>query len=265
MEHEVIKIDARGDLRSAVGRAVEGLGGWGRFLARGESVLLKPNFNTADPFPGSSDREFVGAVADLCHEAGAGQVWVGDSCTYFLNTAKVMEKWGVSELLAGRPWLKVIDLDAGEWVEKKLPDGRDLKSVSVPKLLDEADRVFLLPCLKTHKLAQYTGALKLGVGLMKPNERLSLHLRRLQEKIAELNLAYQPDLVLMDARKCFISGGPMTGKVKEPGLVLASTSRTAIDLEGVKIIQGYDGNSLAGIVPEQLPQLKRALELGIDR
>lgn len=264
MDHPVIKVDAASGLREAVIRAVEGLGGWGKFLAKGETVLLKPNFNTADPFPGSSDREFVGVVADLCHEAGA-EVTIGDSCTYFLKTAKVMEKWGIAELRAGRPWLKVVNFDEGKWVEKPLPVGRYLKSVSVPEILEEVDRLFLLPCLKTHKLAQYTGALKIGVGLMKPNERLPLHLRRLQEKIAELNLAFKPDLILMDARKCFISGGPMSGDMREPGLILASTSRTAIDIEGIKLIQGFDGSDLAGIVPEELPQLKRALELDIDR
>jgi len=249
MEHQVIRSESRGDLRQAVSRAVEGLGGWGRFLARGETVLLKPNFNTADPFPGSSDREFVSIVADLCHEAGAGEVLVGDSCTYFLKTAKVMAKWGVVELQAGRPWLKVVNFDEGKWVKKPLAAGRSLGSVSVPELLDKVDRLFLLPCLKTHKLAQYTGALKLGVGLMKPNERLPMHLRQLQEKIAELNLAFRPDLILMDARKCFISGGPMAGELREPGLILASTGRIAIDIEGVKLIQSFEGNSLAGVRP----------------
>lgn len=264
MDQQVTKIKVAGDLRQAVNQAVLDLGGWDGFLRPGETVLLKPNFNTADPYPGSSDREFVAVVADICHEAGA-KVVVGDSCTYFLKTANVMKKWGVADLQYGRPWLKVVDFDEGEWVEKRLPDSGFLKSVSVPEIIDKVDRIFLLPCLKTHKLAQFTGALKLGVGLMKPNERLPMHLRRLQEKIAEINLAFRPDLVLMDARKCFISNGPMTGPVREPGLVLASVSRAAVDIEGVKIIQGYAGSSLAGIIPEELPQIKRALELGIER
>jgi uncharacterized protein (DUF362 family) len=189
---------------------------------------------------------------------------VGDSCTYFLKTASVMKKWGCHELQAGRPWLKLVNFDEGKWVKKPVPGGKFLKSVSVPELLDRIDKLFILPCLKTHKLAQYTGALKLSVGLMKPIERLPMHASHLQEKVAEINAVVKPDLVVMDARKCFITYGPMTGTIREPGLLLASTSRTAIDLEGIKIIQGYEGSDLAGIVPEELPQMKRALELGID-
>jgi len=92
-----------------------------------------------------------------------------------------------------------------------------------------------------------------------------MHASHLQEKIAEINAAYKPDLIVMDARKCFITGGPMTGTLREPGLIMASTDRIAIDLDGVKIIQSYEGNDLVGIKPEDLPQIKRALELGIDR
>jgi uncharacterized protein (DUF362 family) len=69
----------------------------------------------------------------------------------------------------------------------------------------------------------------------------------------------------MDARKCFITGGPMNGELRQPGLVLAGTDRVAMDIEGVRIIQSYEGNDLEGMAPEGLPQIKRAVEIGIDR
>jgi uncharacterized protein (DUF362 family) len=87
---------------------------------------------------------------------------------------------------------------------------------------------------------------------------------KVPEKVAEMNLLYKPDLVIMDARKCFISGGPAKGEVREPGLILASESRVAIDIEEVKIIQGYEGNSLIGQKPEELRQIKYAQELGVE-
>jgi uncharacterized protein (DUF362 family) len=46
-------------------------------------------------------------------------------------------------------------------------------------------------------------------------------------------------------------------------LILASEDRIAIDVEGIKIIQSFKGNSLKGINPWNLPQIKRAVELGI--
>jgi uncharacterized protein (DUF362 family) len=67
----------------------------------------------------------------------------------------------------------------------------------------------------------------------------------------------------MDARKCFISKGPQEGEIKTPNLILASSDRIAIDVEGIKIIQSFKGNSLYKFNPWQIPQIKRAIELNI--
>jgi len=264
MDQTVIRTEAADDIKETVRQTVDGLGGFGRFIGEGERVLVKPNFNTCDPFPASSEFGFVAAVVDLCHESGAGEVILGESSTHFLETRRVMEGWGIDRLTSIRPWLQVVNFDEGRWVRREVPQGRYLKHLSVPEVLDRVDRLLLLPCLKTHKYAAYTGALKLSVGLMKPRQRLALHVRRIQEKIAEMNTVIRSDLVIMDARRCFINEGPSSGEVREPGLVLASRSRTAIDLEGVAIIQGFEGNSLSGREPRELLQLARALELGLD-
>ncbi len=149
------------------------------------------------------------------------------------------------------------------WVTKKIPHGKYLKSACVPELLDQVDKLILLPCLKTHFKAQFTGSLKLSVGFLKPRQRIGLHLRYLQEKVAELNQIIHPDLIIMDTRKCFINKGPAQGETKEPNLILASDDRIAVDVEGIKIIQNFNGNSLAEIDPWKLPQIRRAVELGI--
>lgn len=265
MSNKVIKIEVKENIKEAIKQAVDGLGGFAKFVAPGDKVLLKPNWNTSHEYPGSSDREFVGIFADLCHEAGAIEVTVADASTIFLQTGSVMKKWDAKALLEGRPWLSIVDLSKGKYIKKAVKGGKYLKTVSMPELLEKVDKVFILPCLKTHSMAQYTGALKLAVGLMKRSERWLMHAAHLQEKTAEINAVYKPDLIVMDARKCFITGGPMTGAVREPGLVLVSTDRVAIDLEGIKIIQGFEGNDLTGIKPEELPQIKRAIEMWIDR
>ena len=68
----------------------------------------------------------------------------------------------------------------------------------------------------------------------------------------------------MDARKCFIKNGPSKGEVREPKLILASRNRVFLDVEGIKIIQSFKGNSLKDIDPWQIPQIKRAVEFSID-
>ena len=74
---------------------------------------------------------------------------------------------------------------------------------------------------------------------------------------------FDPDLIIMDARKCFITKGPSKGDVREPNIILASDSRIAIDKEEVDIIRSFSGNDLAKISPDDIVQLKSAQKLGI--
>lgn len=262
---KVVKTKHEGDIKETIRECIGGLGGCGfeMCIDSGDVVLVKPNFNTADDPPARTSIDFLKAVVELAYEAGAKLVMIGESSTMSQNSRKVMERSGVFKLQEMNKPPRIYVFDEGKWVKKNIPNAKYLKSVHVPSLLDKADKLILLPCLKTHSYAQYTGALKLSVGFMKPLERVSLHARHLQEKIAELNLVIKPDLLIMDGRKCFINGGPSEGEVKEPGLVLASTDRVAIDIEGIKIIQGYKGNSLSDIDALEMPQIKLSKELGI--
>jgi uncharacterized protein (DUF362 family) len=260
---KVSKIKFEGNLREVILKAVNLIGGLEKFIKRGEVVLIKPNFNTADPFPASTDFEFLKEVVKLIYEREPKLVMVGDSSTMTLNTKKVMEKLGIFKLLDLETPPRIYVFEEWQWKKKEIPQGKHLKSVSITEILERADKIVLLPCLKTHKYAQFTGALKLAVGFMKPMERVKLHMLHLQEKIAELNTLFRPDLIIMDARKCFINGGPAEGEIREPNLILASDDRIAIDVEGIKIIQSFKGNSLKDINPWNLPHIKRAVELGI--
>jgi uncharacterized protein (DUF362 family) len=262
---KVSKIKVKDDLRNSILEAVDRIGGFKKFINPGETILLKPNFNTADSFPASTDLEFLKTVVELIYEYDPKIIMIGDSSTMSINTRETMEKIGVFELERMEKPPRIYVFEERKWIKKKIPGAKYLKNVSVTNFLDRADKIILLPCLKTHFLAQYTGALKLSVGFMKPYQRVPLHARHLQDKIAELNKIVPADLVIMDARKCFINKGPAKGKIKEPNLILASDDRVAIDVEGIKIIQSYRGNSLKGINPLEVLQIKRALELGIGK
>jgi uncharacterized protein (DUF362 family) len=262
---KVIKKEVKNDLKETIFSAMQELGGFKKFIKKGETVLIKPNFNTADPFPASTDYEFLKSVVELIYEeCDPKVVMIGESSTMSLNTRKIIEKLKIFELENSEKPARIYVFEERKWIKKEIPSGKFLKKVEVTELLDRADRLIFLPCLKTHSYAQYTGALKLSVGFMRPYQRIGLHLAHLQEKIAELNQIIKPDIVIMDARKCFINKGPAKGEIKEPNLILASKSRVAIDIEGVKIIQSFRGNSLKNINPYDLPQIKRALELKID-
>jgi len=262
--------EVEADLKGTVAKLIVELGGMERFVSAGETVLLKPNYNTADDPPASTAFDFLQAVVELCLEAGAAKVIVGESSKISIRdhtifTQQTLCKTCAYDIEKLSDMVQIFIFDEHRWITRQIPNGKYLKKVSVPQILDEVDRIILLPCCKTHYIAQFTGALKIAVGFMKPSERIKLHIGdQVPEKVVEMNTVYKPDLVLMDARKCFITGGPARGEMREPGLVLASESRVAIDIEEVKIIQGYMGNTLAEMGPEEVRQIKYALELGIE-
>jgi uncharacterized protein (DUF362 family) len=247
------------DLKQSLVDTVGFIGGLERLSLRGETVLLKPNYNTADPPPASSDPFFVRAAIELLYDYGAAKVIVGESSMFAISTRQVLAKTG---LLAAARQAGAEVLVFDRWETRRV-DGRYLKDVSFAKAALDASRIVYSACLKTHRLGQFTGSLKLAVGFMRPRERLLLHARNLVGKIAELNTLVRPDLVLLDGRTAFITGGPAAGERREPGLILASGDRVAVDVEAVRLIQGFPGNSLAGKDPWQLGQIRRAVELGL--
>ena len=113
-------------------------------------------------------------------------------------------------------------------------------------------------------MAGYSGALKLAFGFVHPGERRSFHAGHLQNKLTEVSLCWQPDLIIMDGRKAFVTGGPAKGKVVEPGYILASADPVAIDVEGIKILNTYKENNNLPDNPWRHSQVMAALKLGLS-
>ncbi|MDH4291255.1 MAG: DUF362 domain-containing protein, partial [Dehalococcoidia bacterium] len=59
---------------------------------RGESVVLKPNFNTADPAPGSTHNDTLESLVLALQQMGVKQVTLAERCGPENSTRKIMEK-----------------------------------------------------------------------------------------------------------------------------------------------------------------------------
>jgi uncharacterized protein (DUF362 family) len=259
----VAKVMAGGDIRASIDRAMALLGSLEQAIGKGDKVLVKPNFNSHDPYPGSTDLAFLRAVVELLLEAGA-KVTIGESSGgIWRPTRKVFRKVGMFELARDLGVeLSAFDDKPDEWVRIKV-DGDYLSSVSMPRSAYEADKIVYLPCMKTHSVARFSGALKLAIGFMHPGERRALHARHLEQKVAEISLCWQPNLIIMDGRKAFVSGGPAKGQLAEPGVLLASGDLVAIDVEAIKVLLTYEANNKLVADPWQLPQVITALKHGL--
>jgi len=256
---KVTSADGQG-LKGNILKAVDLIGGFSKVVEKDAEILLKPNFNTGDAPPSSSDPDFVKAVIKLLYEHGASKVILGESSMFSLSTRKVLEDTGMLRK-AEEAGAEVAPFDEGKGV-KVSTGGKYLRTVSLPERALAAKKLVYVCCMKTHRFAKFTLSLKLAVGFMKPSERMMLHARNLEEKIADLNLVVHPDLVIMDGRKCFINGGPACGELRNPNVVLASGDRIATDVEALKVIKSFEGSSLTDD-PWSYTQIRRAVELGI--
>jgi uncharacterized protein (DUF362 family) len=267
----VSKVVVGGNLKESIKLAVSLVGGIQKLVKKGDTILLKPNYNTSDPFPGSSDPLFIKAIIEMLYEAGASKVILGER-TAFLHSHRVLQRAGIIKIaeeaggevrVFGKDGLYTA-FDWRGWKRVKVLNGQFLHKVSLAKEALDIEKIVYAPLIKTHHAADFTGAIKLSMGFVKPFfDQLTFHRRHLCEKLAELSLVVKPDLVIMDARKVFINGGPAKGELREPEVILASGNQVAIDVEGVKILQGYSGNKLEGKNAWDLVQIKHAVELGL--
>jgi uncharacterized protein (DUF362 family) len=256
----VSKVHCDGDLRQNITQAVAAIGGFERLVEPGDKILVKANFNSSGPPPAASDPHFVKAVIELLYEHGAGKVVLGESSMISLSTRDTLRQTGMLQA-AEEAGVEVRIFDEGQWVPVET-GGRYLRKVALAKAGLEAENIVYVCCLKTHRYADFTMSLKLTMGFVRRRDRVPMHLWRLSEKLADLNLAIAPGLIIMDGRRCFISGGPGKGELREPNLILASGDRIAIDVEALKVIQSYPGHSLKKS-PWELTMIRRAVELGL--
>ncbi len=256
----VSKVVSTGNLERDISKSVELIGGFDKAIRKGDTVLLKPNYNSADPPPASTQPHFLNTCVNLLFEHGAGRVIVGESSMQTTSTRRIMSEAGTLDILKGSK-AEVVFFDEGKWSKIDF-DGKYLKSVSLAQAALNVDKLVYTCCMKTHFRADFSLSLKLAFGFTKGSERMGFHLSHLKEKLVDLNMIVHPNLIIMDGRKCFITGGPFSGDVREPNLILASGDRVAMDVESIKIIEQYEGSKLKDN-PWNYPQIRHAVELSL--
>jgi uncharacterized protein (DUF362 family) len=162
--------EIKGDIR----RAVDLLGGLEKSIKSQDRVLLKPNFNSDDPPPGSTAMDFLVGVIDLLREHGCTKITVGEgSGRPWVPTAKVFRNAGLSAKMAEIK-VSLLDFDQSQFVDVPI-GGEFLDLIAYPRDLENFDKIIYLPTMKTHYLAGFSMSLKLTVGLTHLADRTLLH------------------------------------------------------------------------------------------
>lgn len=263
----LIKTDSH---RDGVLRAVRLLP---QVAVRGRTVVIKPNLNSSDPFPGSTHEETLRTLVELCRTGGAGDITIADR-SGMGDTAQVMRDKGL-DVMARSLEVQLVPLDRlppSAWVQRTLPGAHWRRGVLFPILFERADIIIQTCCLKTHRFGgHFTLSLKNSVGMVARrgpdgyDYMHELHASPLQRTlIAEINVLYRPAFVVVDGIEAFVDGGPEAGRLARPGVVLAGTDRVALDAVGVAVLRmhGVTGPTAQGPIFGQ-EQIHRAVELGL--
>ena len=240
----------------------------------GKDLFVKPNFNSADPTPGSTSTETLAALVKKLKAMGAGPLTIGDR-SGMGNTREVMDQKHTFTLGKELDARVVVfdDLKADDWELIKQSGSHWQQGFAVPKVVRQAGGVVQTCCLKTHRFGgHFTLSLKNSVGLAAkyvPGNRYNfmreLHSSPDQRRmIAEVNTVYRPDLIVLDGVQAFVNGGPDQGKLVNSSVVLAGTDRIAIDAVGVALLRYYGTTEEVsrGTIFEQ-EQIARAVQLGL--
>ena len=259
------------DRTAGVHQAIDLLG---ENTVQGKDIFLKPNYNSADPTPGSTHIDVLRALVLKLRQLGAGRITLGER-SGMGNTRKVLQQRGVLDLAQELDFDTVVfdELAEEDWVRCDSPGSHWKQGFYLPRLVLESPALVQTCCLKTHRYGgHFTLSLKNSVGLAarrltakSHNFMDELHNSPNQRRmIAEINYAYKPALVILDGLVAFVDEGPMTGPRKDAGVFVAGTDRVAVDAVGLAVLKDLGSNDAVmkpAIFAQE--QIARAVELGI--
>jgi uncharacterized protein (DUF362 family) len=253
------------DIKRMIKDSVSLIGGFDKLNVQRKTILLKPNIVSGRKSPTTTNPEVVKAMASILYEEGAKEVIVGDmSALLRLPTKENMEKTGIKRA-AEEAGARVVYFEDYDWIEVSLPSGKYLNKVAVSEWIFKANRIVILPVIKTHRSATYSICLKNFVGATHFRQRpYFVDSGHWEEVVSEINLAYTPDLNIVDGTKIMVEGGPWKGQERETNLIISSGDRVAADVIGLGIIKAFGlWEKIVSISTWKQRQIKRAIEIGI--
>ena len=225
---------------------------------QGKHVILKPNFNTADPPPASTHNDTLRQLVLELQDRGASEITVAERSYQWFNS--VIAQKGIDKLSEELNF-NILNLESASKTRYHRNSYHWENGFSFPDRLRDAEYIVATCCLKTHHSGPFTMSLKLSVGTIPFSHMDELHgSGDMRKMIAEINSAYKPDLIVMDGVLTFIEGGPSTGTVKNGDVMVAGTDRIAVDAVGVAILKDLGSSRVGGEIFLQ-EQIKRAVEL----
>jgi len=260
-EMPVVAVAEGLDYGAITRKAINALGGMGRFVKVGDTVAVKPNigWDRKPEQAATTHPAVVRAIVEECLKAGAKRVKVFDNpCN---DMRRSYENSGIPAALKD---LKNVDVRYVEEERYKKVNlkGTFLKEWELYSDALKADVFINVPIAKHHSLTTLTLGLKNMMGIM-GGDRGFIH-RQIEDALADVNSVVKSHLVVIDATRILTAHGPTGGSLRDVKIVnkvIASTDIVAADAyaTGLFALKPQD-------IPITVTAYKRGLgEMNLDK
>jgi len=241
-------------IAEAIETQFNALGGMDKFISPGDSVLLKPNFIAPKSrrHAAQTDPEVILQTARLLKDYRA-KPFVGDSPAWG-------DVFASTKLLELQEPLKKLSVPV-----KKLDNPKKCKlkslgiKIGISSLALEADKIINLPKFKTHQQLVATFAVKNMFGCVSGKAKALWHFRRggsqydFCEMLIEIYRFLNPVITIIDAVVAMDDSGPIRGRPRPLGFLIAGTDPIACETICAELIN---------FAPLDMPMIKTAKQLG---
>ncbi|HTY44378.1 MAG TPA: DUF362 domain-containing protein [Patescibacteria group bacterium] len=234
-------------------RAIEAMGGMGRFVRKNDAVLIKPNmgWDRTPEQAANTNPLVVAALVELAFKAGAKKVNVFDiTCN---DPRRSYENSGIQKAAQDKG-ASVYFPEEWNSTEARFAYPSPLENWPILKDALSCDTLINVPVLKHHGLTGLTLSMKNLMGVCLGNRGL-MH-QDIGRKLVDLTDFLKPELTVIDAFRVLVRNGPTggdVGDVVEKKTILASVDSVLADSYACRLVD---------VDPRSIPYLAHAFERG---
>lgn len=260
LQAESLAVQKEADLVAVMGgepdvmlrRALEEMGGIGKYVKKGNKVVVKPNigWDKVPEMAANTNPILVKELIKQCFSAGASEVLVFDhTCD---NWRRSYKNSGIEDAVKEAGGKIVPGNDESMYKEVDFPKAVTLKKAKIHQALLDCDVWFNVPILKNHGGAKMTISMKNLMGIVW--DRQFFHRENLDQCIADsCTFIKKPALNIVDAYRVLKTNGPQgrsEADVATLKTLLVSPDFVAIDTAAIKFfnqVQEMDLNKVGYI------------------
>jgi uncharacterized protein (DUF362 family) len=234
--------------------ALDTYGGLEGVIRKGDKVVVKANYSFArtEAQGASNQPQVLARIMERCSNAGASEVVAIDHTID--NSVLSLERSGIKAAVEKSGFQALAINSSNDYVATTIP-GTTLKSVKLSKKLLDADVFINVPVIKSHSTTLLTASMKHLMGVI--YDRQDFHISNIDECISDLAAYLHPDLIIADAYRVIMRGGPSGGApedLKAYHQLIVGNDPVAIDTYAASLLE---------ISPDSVDHIRLAAKKGV--